>query len=484
MASNTIYRALNEKLGGRNVSEYVGNAGELFWDPDTGNLRISDGTTVGGIGVAESTPWAEDIFEGPWVHFVRPDDSPETVDVIVPGLLEIARNPQNNNGSIYNATAEEDGSTSTPYGTSWNTDGWQDLTNIKNRYYENLQSAWDGNGYKTVHFEWVMRFANPDTEQYEYYLVRFLTWDGGTNDATGAFSYVRRKLNANAFFSREDTNDEETAFVNGDQIAPNLILTRGSNGGLFNWGLDPEENRWETDENDDSPYGTLWNWTGWDDLTDLKSRDFRPFQDLVYSRNWYDQQIVGREFIMWDTLNDEYYAIKFTKWTTGNYGYSYPGFAYTRRKIDLEKLSAGLKFPDGTVQRTAYSTRAAGTIEAAPMLTAMNDERWINADDIGKHILLTGSTTNTVRIPDTSTLHWPIGGTVTIVNRTGGTVYIYKENDDENGTIYGAGTSDSGTGWQLPDNGGGNVGVLMKIEQGMDGYFNDYILSGSGIQLD
>ena len=483
MASNTIYRALNEKLGGRNVSEYVGNAGELFWDPDTGNLRISDGTTVGGIGVAESTPWAEDIFEGPWVHFVRPDDSPETVDVIVPGLLEIKRWPGEGNGSIYNQVEDSNGGVNTPYGTSWNTDGWQDLTNIKNRYYEDLQSAWDGNGYKTVHFEWVMRFDNPETEKYEYYLVRFLTWDSGTNNATGAFSYVRRKINSDAFFTREDTNDEETALVNGDAIAPNLVLTRGSNGGLFNYG-DSGEGPWETYDQDNAPYGTLWNWTGWDDLTNLKSRDFRPFQDLVYAENWYGKQIVGREFIMWDTLNDDYYAIKFTKWTQGGYGYNYPGFAYTRRKIDLEKLSAGLKFPDGSVQRTAYSTRAAGTIEPAPYHTSMNDDRWINADDIGKFILLDGNTTNRVYIPDTSTLHWPVGGTVTIVNRTGGTVYIYKDNDDENGTIYGAGTSDNSTGWQLPDNGGGNVAVLMKIQQGMDNYFTDYMLSGSGIQVD
>jgi hypothetical protein len=45
----TIYRTLNEKLGGRSVDEFVGNQGELFWDPSTATLRVSDGVTVGGI---------------------------------------------------------------------------------------------------------------------------------------------------------------------------------------------------------------------------------------------------------------------------------------------------------------------------------------------------------------------------------------------------------------------------------------------------
>lgn len=484
MSNNTIHRALVEKLGGRTVSEYAGNAGELFWDPNTGNLRLSDGSTVGGLGIAESSPWAEDIYAGPWVHFVRPDDSPEVVDEVIPGVLHIARNPGEGNGSIYNATQEEDGSTSTPYFTQWNTDGWADLTNIKNRYYENLQSAWDGSGYKTVHFEWIMKVSNYEGPD-RYFLVRFLTWDSGTNDATGAFSYIRRELNVDAFFERVDTNDEEEALLSGDAIAPNLILTRGSNGGIFNWGLDEEENRIEDNYDDTSPANTLWNWEGWDNLENLKSRDFRPFADLVYAENWYGKQIVGREFIMWDTANDEYYAIKFTRWNN-NSNWSYPGFAYVRRKIDQQKLSHGLNFEDGTTQRTAYTTKVGGTIPPAPALTAKNLDmtRWINSDDIGKLIIMDGNGPNSVTIPDTSTLHWPVGGVVTILNKSGNTLYIYKDNDDENGTIYGNGTGDSSTGWQVPDTGGYNLVTLMKIEQGMDNYYNDYILSGVGIEVD
>lgn len=484
MAQNTIYRALNEKLGGRNVSEYVGNAGELFWDPDTGNLRMSDGTTVGGIGVAESSPWAEDIFLGPWVHFVRPDDTPETADVIIPGYLEIARNPMEENGSIYNQVEDDDGGVNTPYNTSWNTDGWGDLTNVKTRYYDTLNTANDGGGWKNAHFEWVMRFADPRDETYRYYLIRFLTWDGGDNNATGAFSWIRREINANAFFARPDYSDEGDALNYGDEIATNLVLVRGDGGGLFNYGIDPEEDHWEINDNgDNAPYGTLWNWDGWDDLHNLESRDFRPFRDLLYNENWYGKIIVGREFIMKDTLNDAYYAIKFTRWQKiTSPSVDYPGFSYTRRKIDLEKLSHGLKFEDGTTQTTAYSTKIGGTIPHAPFATAQVEERWINADDIGKIIKLDENTTNEIRIPDTSTLQWPIGGVVSILNMSGNDIYIYKDNDDEQGTIYGSGTGNSSTAWIVPDTGGYNLVTLMKIEQGMDNYYNDYLLVGSGIE--
>lgn len=44
-----IYRPFLEKLGGNtNANSYVGNSGELFYDPATTTLRISDGTTPGG----------------------------------------------------------------------------------------------------------------------------------------------------------------------------------------------------------------------------------------------------------------------------------------------------------------------------------------------------------------------------------------------------------------------------------------------------
>lgn len=49
--NNTTYRLLVEKLGDSDPSQFVGNEGEVFYDPDaaTPTLKLSDGTTPGGV---------------------------------------------------------------------------------------------------------------------------------------------------------------------------------------------------------------------------------------------------------------------------------------------------------------------------------------------------------------------------------------------------------------------------------------------------
>jgi hypothetical protein len=49
LATNTAYRLFVEKLGAENPSEFVGNKGELFYDPNVGDIRYSDGVTPGGV---------------------------------------------------------------------------------------------------------------------------------------------------------------------------------------------------------------------------------------------------------------------------------------------------------------------------------------------------------------------------------------------------------------------------------------------------
>ena len=61
--SNTIYRPFLEKLGGTNVNEYVGDKGEVFYDPEVGDLRVSDGITPGGV-----------LLTGGGNQWVRPSD--------------------------------------------------------------------------------------------------------------------------------------------------------------------------------------------------------------------------------------------------------------------------------------------------------------------------------------------------------------------------------------------------------------------------
>jgi hypothetical protein len=49
---NTTFRAFVEKLGDSQAGSFIGNEGDLFYDPNTASLRVSDGVTPGGIAVA------------------------------------------------------------------------------------------------------------------------------------------------------------------------------------------------------------------------------------------------------------------------------------------------------------------------------------------------------------------------------------------------------------------------------------------------
>ena len=51
LSTNTTYRVFLEKLGGINPSDFVGDAGEIFFDPSVAQLKLSDGTTAGGVAI-------------------------------------------------------------------------------------------------------------------------------------------------------------------------------------------------------------------------------------------------------------------------------------------------------------------------------------------------------------------------------------------------------------------------------------------------
>jgi len=48
---NTTYRVLVEKLGDSDPSQFIGNQGEVFYDPNNPILKLSNGTTPGGLSV-------------------------------------------------------------------------------------------------------------------------------------------------------------------------------------------------------------------------------------------------------------------------------------------------------------------------------------------------------------------------------------------------------------------------------------------------
>jgi len=63
--SNKMHRFFVEKLGNSDATQFVGNSGEMFYDPVTGVLRVSDGSTTGGIilGALGSTGYVGTFYD-------------------------------------------------------------------------------------------------------------------------------------------------------------------------------------------------------------------------------------------------------------------------------------------------------------------------------------------------------------------------------------------------------------------------------------
>jgi hypothetical protein len=112
---------------------------------------------------------------------------------------------------------------------------------------------------------------------------------------------------------------------NTDFIDTDLSLTRDGNGGLYNPELEIEYNN----NTHTAPAGTEWNVDGWDDLSNLRSRNYGTLRAVL--NNAIGENILAAELVMHDTINDKYYKFDFTSWTQNNAG---GGFAYTRTLIE------------------------------------------------------------------------------------------------------------------------------------------------------
>jgi len=67
----------------------------------------------------------------------------------------------------------------------------------------------------------------------------------------------------------------------------------------------------------------------WGELNNLVDREYDTFQNAL--DNNIDEYVVGENLILKDTVNDEYYKVKFTQWTQNSNG---GGFSYERTKVN------------------------------------------------------------------------------------------------------------------------------------------------------
>lgn len=453
----------------QDADRYLGRRGEVWFQEGSQTIRFGDNITIGGQplvgGVGDpitlsNTGVTFGVWLGDPVKFVKQNYG-DQVDLIDTNVA-ITRGV---NQGIYNPLVEAsyDGDVS-PVHTAWNADGWNDLSNVTNRPYATWATIMDGNPPGLINQELIMYDTLNDT----YYTVKFHTWQSGTGGGGlgGAFSYTRRKINITAYFTKTDNGSQV------DVIAPGVEITRDGNNGIYNVA---SESEWDSD---DSPLGTLWNLDGWDDLTDVTSRQYLKFYVAAGSGSL-GKRLVGKQFVMKDVINNQYWKIQFTRWTpSGNGG----GFSWIRERIDVSNPQSGITFSDGSNQITAFTQQKLGVIPQ--IVHDASYDRWLSMSDIGKHILVSQTGVD-IRIPDYSDQAFPVGSAITIVNVSGGEIRVRKDNDDESGTIFGAGTTTTATWWSIPDLGGGNVATLIKIAQysvGEGGNGSVWMLSGPGIE--
>jgi hypothetical protein len=244
-------------------------------------------------------------------------------------------------GGLFNSEEEYSYSSSvSPIGTLWNADGWGTLVGFNTRTYDTFNSILTGPD-NTPPGELIMW----DTINDKYYKFAINIWGVDNNE----FSYTRTLITDPNYFKKDDYATANDVDVIEDDSTLQIGITRGLNGGIYN----PfTEEDWNSNV---SPDGTLWNVDGWNDLTDVETRTYTNFYTA------YDQQlgnlVPGSQAVMYVPSIDKYYAIGWISWTQGINGNTQGGgFSYTRREIDLTKLTQGITFADGTVQTTAYTS--------------------------------------------------------------------------------------------------------------------------------
>lgn len=113
--SNTIFRPFLEKLGGTKVSDFIGKEGDLFYDPATTTLRISDGSTPGGIVFSSGgggTTFDQDLNTTANVIFNRVDITLGKINVATGNSFDVYVTPDGT--TIHNLKLGTDGNLTAP----------------------------------------------------------------------------------------------------------------------------------------------------------------------------------------------------------------------------------------------------------------------------------------------------------------------------------------------------------------------------------
>jgi hypothetical protein len=193
-------------------------------------------------------------------------------------------------------------------------------------------------------------------------------------------------LSGLAIATGEFTNFTNLIFDTGiDFIDDNIQISRANNGSIFNplYQTSWSDNNWSSNSGSffGTPAFTLWNRDGWSGFTgigidNITGRSFISFYDL-WGGGQIGNNVVNDELIMWDILNNNYYAIKFTGWSAGGLG----GFGYIRSKngtgefISFTKLDP-IRIADDIDANLSIYRDTNGSIFNPLYQTSWSDNNW------------------------------------------------------------------------------------------------------------
>lgn len=324
--ANRGYDTLVNVLGGSEQFQYNIIGAELvvhlITDDRYFKINFSQWTSSGqGGGFSYTREEITQYEPSLWTYFTKSDGGNE-VDIIIPGSLELTRG---DTYPIFNRIYEQSTySYIVPANTEWNSDGWDDLSDITERTYDTLYTA-IGNNYPDVVGQQMVMHAITDDR---YWKIQFTHWTQGTNQGGpggGGFAYKRLELvpitppvPLEGFTTFIKTDDGAEI----DYITDLVWLTRSTEQPIFN-------SYSEISYSTISPEDTEWNSDGWNDLSDVNSRVYDTFTNTLGEGN-IGSGIGGDRLVMHAITDDKYYQIIFFSWTAGGNG---GGFSYLRKEI-------------------------------------------------------------------------------------------------------------------------------------------------------
>lgn len=239
------------------------------------------------------------------------------------------------------------------------------------------------------------------------------------------------------------TRNANTADV--DVIDTGLTLARANTGaGIYNLTIEASYNA------SVSPANTEWNWSGWDNLANVRERQYRTWREAL--RNKVGSNIIGAELVMHDISNDKYYKIKFTNWDIGGVDGANGAFAYTRELIDTSN-DVGINFDDSSVQSTAYNPKD------WPIVWLDNNNYTLRLIDANRTLR---GYDMTIFVPRDSNVNFPIGTNIEIVTESIGiTVERVQHIEEDEAEIYGSGFGEARFSWDVPEH---SFARLIKVD--------------------